>query len=274
MYRAAAALFSSLLGICLVLSGCAVSTPDMPDKKVSEAEMIITILYDNKVVDEKTTPDWGFSCLVETGETTILFDTGKNSEILLQNAEKLEISLSAIDHVVISHNHPDHTGGLDTILQKNPGIPVYFPVSLQAAFSESISKHNGVPIAVSEPRKIAEHVYITGEMGQQIKEQSLILDTGNGLVIITGCSHQGIVNILEFARNMLHKDIRLVLGGFHLQNQSNAQIAEIIGEFQNIGVKQCGASHCSGDASMTLFESSYGENFITMGVGKVLRFSY
>ena len=264
----------TLLGITFLISTSAVATPVLSDKADAEAELSITILYDNYSVTEGTRQDEGFSCLIKTHKKTILFDTGNNSEILLQNAEILGVNLAAIDQVVISHNHPDHTGGLDVILQKNPGILVYFPISFPESFIEKIIKGNGVPIRVAEPLRIGKNVYITGEMGEQNKEQSLILDTRDGLVILTGCSHQGIVNILQLAQKMFHKEIILVLGGFHLESYGISQIEEIIEEFENLGVQQCGASHCTGDAALALFKQTYGENFITMGVGKVIRYSY
>jgi len=264
-----------LLEIAILLSLCAPMKTGAQDKQDTEDELSISILYDNNTFTDNTKSDlWGFSCLIVTADKTILFDTGKNSEILLQNGESMGVNLDAIDQVVISHNHSDHTGGLGAILQKNPGITVYFPISFPANFAENIEIKNGIPIRVDKPVKIAEHVYLTGEMGDQIKEQSLILDTPNGLIIIAGCSHQGIVNILQFAKKMFHKDIILVIGGFHLKDYENAQIEEIINKFKDIGVKQCGASHCTGLSSIALFKKAYGENFITMRAGKVIQFSY
>ena len=263
-----------LLGIAILLSSCATMKTGIQDKQDTEDELSISILYDNYTFTENTKSDWGFSCLIVTADKTILFDTGKNSAILIQNAASMGVNLNAIDQVVISHNHSDHTGGLDVILQKNPGISVYFPISFPADFEENIKIKNGIPIRVDKPVKIAEHVYLTGEMGDRIKEQSLMLVTKNGLIIVTGCSHQGIVNVLQLAKKMFNKKIVLVVGGFHLQSSGNAQIKEIIEKFKDIGVKQCGASHCTGDNAMALFKSEYGENFITMGEGKVIHFSY
>jgi 7,8-dihydropterin-6-yl-methyl-4-(beta-D-ribofuranosyl)aminobenzene 5'-phosphate synthase len=261
-------------GITILISACAATTPVISDKPDAEAELSISILYDNYTVTENTKPDWGFSCLIETADTTLLFDTGKNSEILLHNSKILGINLDAVDQIVISHNHSDHTGGLDAILQQNPDISVYFPTSFPARFNESIVRRNALPVRVDKPIKLAEHVFLTGEMGDQIKEQSLILNTKNGLIILTGCSHQGIVNILQLAKKMFNKDIILVVGGFHLQSYKISKVEEIIEEFKEIGVKQCGASHCTGDTPLALFENAYDKNFIAIGVGRVMRFPY
>ena len=264
--------FLFLFAFAILISACA-TTQDKSDITDTEAELSITVLYDNYAITEGTKADWGFSCLIKTADTTILFDTGRNGEILLQNSENLGVNLKAIDQIVISHIHPDHIGGLDAVLQKKPKVSVYFPISTPSSFNENIVNRNGVPIQVAEPVKLAEHVYLTGEMGEQIKEQSLILETREGLVLVTGCSHQGIANILQLAKEMFNREIILVIGGFHLQNYDNAGIEGIIKEFKTMGVQQCGASHCTGDTAMALFENVYGENFITMGVGKIIRYS-
>jgi 7,8-dihydropterin-6-yl-methyl-4-(beta-D-ribofuranosyl)aminobenzene 5'-phosphate synthase len=260
------------LGICLLLHACSAKAPFKLLQRKSEPQQSIVILYDNESISEKTKSDWGFACLIRTAEKTILFDTGKNSEILLYNSQILGVSLDDIDQVVISHNHPDHTGGLDVVLQRNPGIPVYLPASFPAAFIGNIVKSGAMPVLVGSPLQIADNVYLSGEMGNHTREQSLILDTPQGLVVITGCSHQGVVNVLETARKMFNKDISLIMGGFHLEGYENDQVGKIIEKFAEIGVKRCGAAHCTGTVPMKLFEKKYGENFIRMGVGRVIRF--
>jgi 7,8-dihydropterin-6-yl-methyl-4-(beta-D-ribofuranosyl)aminobenzene 5'-phosphate synthase len=242
--------------------------------EIQEKEPIkITILYDNYISIEDTKSDWGFACLIEGTEKTVLFDTGTKSDILWYNAEKLNGDLSKVEQIVISHNHGDHTGGLVSVLEKNPDVTVFFPASVAHEFIDRVEGAGAKVIAVDQPRKICKNVYLTGEMGDQIKEQSLILDTPKGLVIVTGCSHQGIVNILKKAKEILNKDIYLVFGGFHLMHHSDEQVKEIIQEFKNLGVKKCGATHCTGDRAIALFKEAYGENYEQMGVGKVIEIS-
>jgi len=230
----------------------------------------MTILYDNYVYTEGTKSDWGFACLIEGIEKTILFDTGTKSDILWYNVEKLNTDLNKVEQIVISHNHGDHTGGLQSVLEKNPNVTVYFPASVAHEFTGRVERAGARVIAVDEPQEICKDVYLTGEMGDQIKEQSLVLDTPKGLVIVTGCSHQGIVNILKKAKEILNKDIYLVFGGFHLMRHSDEQVKEIIQEFKILGVKQCGATHCTGDRAIALFKAAFGENYVQMGVGKVI----
>jgi 7,8-dihydropterin-6-yl-methyl-4-(beta-D-ribofuranosyl)aminobenzene 5'-phosphate synthase len=256
--------------ICLITFLAGLATAPLQ----AEDRIVMTILYDNYAATEGVEPDWGFSCLIEGMEKTILFDTGTKSEMLYRNADRLKIDLHKADMIVISHNHGDHTGGLAEILGNNPEVSVYFPVSFPKDFSDGIQAKNAEPVRVSEPVEICRGAYLTGEMGSQIKEQSLILDTEKGLVIITGCSHQGIVNILERAKEIHQKDIYLVFGGFHLLRHSDAQIGKIIQKFKSLGVKKCGSTHCTGDRATELFKEAYGEDFVTMGAGKEVRISY
>jgi hypothetical protein len=126
--------------------------------------------------------------------------------------------------------------------------------------------------------KICKDVYSTGELegtynGLPKNEQSLIIDTPDGLVVITGCAHSGIVNILKKSKEILNKNIYLVLGGFHLLNSSDDEIKQIIKEFKSLGVKKCGATHCTGDNAIALFKEAYGQDYIPMGVGKVIQLS-
>lgn len=239
-------------------------------QSIQEGTIRVLILYDNFSHAPGTIADWGFSCLIEGLEKTILFDTGTKPEILLHNAEKLNVDLKKIDLIVISHNHGDHTGGLKTVLGKKSDVLVYLPFSTPLNFKNEIQNCGATVITEQYPKEIISGAYLTGEMGTEIKEQSLILDTEKGLVVITGCSHQGIVNILEKTKNILNKEIHLVLGGFHLGRHSEQEINEIIAEFKKYHVEQCGCTHCTGDKAMGLFKKAYKDDFKSMGTGKMI----
>ena len=233
----------------------------------------MTIVYDNYVHQEGTTADWGFGCFIEGYDKTILFDTGWHGNILLANIDTLNVELDSLDVVVLSHNHGDHTGGLSSVLSRNPNVSVYIGTSYISEFSPFISAVGGTSIAVDEPVEICEHVYSTGELEGPVLEQSLIFDTDEGLVVITGCSHPGIVNILHRAKEVLDKDIFLVFGGFHLGGHTDAEVNQIIQEFIELGVENCGPTHCTGDNAIALFSMIYGDNYIPTGTGKVIEVS-
>jgi glyoxylase-like metal-dependent hydrolase (beta-lactamase superfamily II) len=109
-----------------------------------------TVLYDNYVFKEGTKADWGFSCLIEGAEKTILFDTGTKPGILSYNVAALGVDLKQVDLVVLSHAHEDHTGGLPAVLGVKPGVEVLFPVSFGTAFAGKVAK------AGAKPRPVAD----------------------------------------------------------------------------------------------------------------------
>lgn len=236
----------------------------------SEQPLRFTILYDNYLHKEGTKADWGFSCLIEGTEKTILFDTGTQPQVLMHNIGVLGVDLSKVDQIVISHGHDDHTGGLVTVLEKTSGAAVFFPASFPPEFAGRVRNLKAEARAVDKPVEICRDVYLTGEMGDEIKEQSLIIDTPGGLVVVTGCSHQGIVNILERAVEIRRKPIHLVFGGFHLGSKSEAEMKEIIARFKSLKVEKCGATHCTGDDQIAMFKKAFGENFVPMGTGRVI----
>jgi 7,8-dihydropterin-6-yl-methyl-4-(beta-D-ribofuranosyl)aminobenzene 5'-phosphate synthase len=235
-------------------------------------KITVTILYDNYISRDNTKSDWGFSCFIEGTDRTILFDTGRNELTLLSNINRMDIDVSDLDLIVISHNHGDHTGGLDSILRRKSGIPVYFGESFPSSFEKNVTNRGAIPVRVKESIEICKHLFSTGEIQGPVNEQSIIIDTEKGLVIITGCSHPGIINILKKSQKILDKKIHMVFGGFHLLNHSEAQIKEIIQEFKTLGVEKCGATHCTGERAIALFKEAYGENYVSMGVGKILHF--
>jgi 7,8-dihydropterin-6-yl-methyl-4-(beta-D-ribofuranosyl)aminobenzene 5'-phosphate synthase len=229
-----------------------------------------TVLYDNYLYKEGTKPDWGFSCLIEGTEKTILFDTGTQPQILMHNVEVLGVDLKKVDQIVISHDHGDHTGGLPAVLEKNPNVTVFFPISFPGEFGRRVEGLKAKAQSVDKSIEICRNVYLTGEMGDEIKEQSLIIDTAKGLIIVTGCSHQGILNILKRAKEILDKPIYLVFGGFHLGNKSDAEMQEILAGFRKLKVEKCGATHCTGDTQIAMFKKAFGENYVPMGTGRVI----
>jgi len=168
--------------------------------------MQITILYDNDVYKEDLQADWGFSCLVEIENTPkILFDTGTNGSMLLSNMEKLNIDPTSIDEVFLSHAHFDHVGGLSAFLNVKSDVTIYVPPSLRGI--------RGVKevVSVSEPLKIHENVFSTGEIDHI--EQSMAIKIDEGIVIIAGCSHPRMAHIFKAASQF--GNIHAIVGGLH-----------------------------------------------------------
>lgn len=234
----------------------------------SAAESVrLTILYDNYLSNESLHTAWGFSCLVEVGKKTILFDTGGSAEILLSNMATLGIDPARIEIVVLSHIHGDHVGGLSGVLELNNSVTVYLPASFPSYFKDQVGAHGALVVEVRGPTEIVPGVWSTGEMGTWIKEQGLVVQSSKGLVVITGCAHPGVVNMVKAAKQIADQEVHLVVGGFHMFGMSKAQVQSVINAFQKLGVHQVAPCHCSGDLTRDLFHAAYGAGFFPAGAG-------
>lgn len=231
-------------------------------------EAIITIVYDNNEYDSRLTPAWGFSCVVKLREETILFDTGGDGTILLNNMAKVGINPKEIDTVVLSHIHGDHTGGLDGFLKQNNQVTVYMPLSFPQSMKQNVKSSGAIVKEVQEPRQLPHGVFTTGELDGGVREQSLLVRTSRGLVVITGCAHPGIVNIVKKAKEITGDKVYLVIGGFHLRGAFPSQLSYVVENLLQLEVEKVAPCHCSGDEARKLFEDYFGENYIDCGVGK------
>lgn len=229
------------------------------------------IVYDNNALSENLKADWGFSCLIRGLEKSILFDTGTNGKTLLINMKKLGIHPEDIDTVFLSHEHKDHTGGLEALLDRNLRVEVWLPNFFSSSFKNKIINQGSTVKEVESFQEICKGAYTSGIIEGWIKEQSLILNTGKGLILITGCAHPRIVKIIATVKELLKKNIYMIFGGFHLAPFNESEIREIIDYFRASGIKKVGPCHCSGDEARRLFVEEYKENFIDIGVGKEIR---
>jgi 7,8-dihydropterin-6-yl-methyl-4-(beta-D-ribofuranosyl)aminobenzene 5'-phosphate synthase len=261
-------IYALILIMGFIMSGQAVNSDeaDRPDNMIT-----LTIMYDNYKHDESLQAEWGFSCLIEGAEQTILFDTGGDAEVLEANFKKLNIDPNIIDTVVISHMHWDHINGLEWLVKVNKHLKIFLPDSAsEKTVKELQSKAESVTL-VSEMKCICDTAFSTGTLQHQIPEQSLCLETPEGIVVITGCSHPGIVRILKKAMELSDREIYLAFGGFHLFGHTPEQIERIIDEFKPLSVEKIGPTHCTGDMAIAMFKEAWGQNYISMGVGKQLR---
>jgi 7,8-dihydropterin-6-yl-methyl-4-(beta-D-ribofuranosyl)aminobenzene 5'-phosphate synthase len=231
----------------------------------------ITVIYDNYPFKKGFKTGWGFSCLARGWGKTILFDTGGDGRLLLSHMRGLEIDPHEIDMVVLSHIHGDHVGGLATLLEQHHGVTVVVPSSFPGDFKKGVRSFGARLQEVEGFIALCPGVYSTGEMGTWIKEQSLILESSQGLIVITGCAHPGVVKIVEAVRAHFMGDIFLVMGGFHLMGEDRKGLQRIIARFQELGVKHVGPCHCSGDGARRLFQEVYGNAFLPVGVGMEIR---
>ncbi|MCX6260881.1 MAG: MBL fold metallo-hydrolase [Bacteroidia bacterium] len=200
----------------------------------------IKIIYDNYVHENGLKPDWGYSIIIEGLEKGILFDAGTRPDIFEFNFKKMDLDAGKVDLI---------------------------PFSFSGAFKNKMVSFGLTPVLVKEPVKICDNMYTSGEFAYQIPEQALVLNTKNGLVIITGCSHPGIVEMLKEIKSTFNKNIYMVFGGFHLLDKSEQEMNSIISELKSIGVVKCGATHCTGEKQIKMIRDAFGPNFVELGAG-------
>jgi 7,8-dihydropterin-6-yl-methyl-4-(beta-D-ribofuranosyl)aminobenzene 5'-phosphate synthase len=271
----------------------------------------ITILCENSVGSlSGTLGEHGFSALIEPSEgDPLLFDTGSGLT-LLHNAGRMNKDLSLVKQVVISHGHYDHSGGLMPLLEQCGakqvlGHPSLFrsryrvkdtgecyPIAIPASREELEAAGAAFDLS-KEFRAVAPGMFLTGEVprvtdfetgdqglycdcsGQEPDstpdDQSLVLETEKGLVLIMGCCHAGFVNTVEHVAYMTgRRDIYAVVGGTHLGFCSQQQLAMTIAALRTIGIKKLAASHCTGFAASARLSREFPKEFQVAMVGYTL----
>jgi 7,8-dihydropterin-6-yl-methyl-4-(beta-D-ribofuranosyl)aminobenzene 5'-phosphate synthase len=236
------------------------------------SEVTFTVIYDNTAADPDLQADWGFACLVTGKEHNVLFDTGTKPDVFWANLEKLDVPLKDIDVVVLSHEHGDHTGGLWSFLARYPDVTVVAPAGFSTEFFERVKTAGARHQRIETPTALGDGLWVTGAVGGDIVEQALVVETPKGLVVVTGCSHPGVVEIARKVRETLDQPIHLVFGGFHLLRASPEDVHDVIRELKELGVERVGPAHCTGEDATRLFRDGYASGFVTVGAGRVLRF--
>jgi 7,8-dihydropterin-6-yl-methyl-4-(beta-D-ribofuranosyl)aminobenzene 5'-phosphate synthase len=214
----------------------------------------ITELYNNIVYDHRFTKEWGFSCFIE--EAGLLFDTGGDGAILLNNMNAAGIAPSSIKGIVLSHDHWDHTGGLEALLPRVPGVPVYVPEGFGSETLSLIEDH-ARPVIIDGWTAITDWIFTTGPLGDAIIEQSLAIKTEKGYFAVVGCSHPHISTILsEIGRRGI---VWGVMGGFHTVHKEDIDCLK--------GLSYLSASHCT--QQLDTIKERYPDIFVNGGAGKV-----
>ena len=247
--------------------------------------MKIKVLVENTAISKEFKSKHGLSVYLETAKHKILFDLGQDG-LFVKNAEKMGVDLSKVDTVVISHGHIDHGGGLKDFLAINKTAKIYIR---QCAFDKHFIKVLGLPINVGLNRKLQSNnqIIFTDELceideeltlfsnvnndgfdtksngalyakssGKLLQdnfahEQNLIVKEDGKMVLLSGCSHAGIVNILSKAEEIVGDKIHTTIGGFHLYNPPTKKYesADLI---DNLSVALCKKDcqfytcHCTG----------------------------
>ncbi|MDX9862091.1 MAG: MBL fold metallo-hydrolase [Rhodospirillales bacterium] len=241
-------------------------------------DVTITVLYNNNTGDPRLRAAHGLSCLIEGLSRTILFDTGGDGDILLDNMAVLGKDPKAVEMVVLSHAHWDHSGGLFAFLHKaRPGIEAFIPRAVSPVFRDHAALLGAKVNVVDEPIDITEGLHSTGQMGGERlpadrREQTLVFKGEGGAVVLTGCAHPGVVDIVRRAHDIVPGAIDAVLGGFHLKDSEAAVAEQVVDGLRQMGVRRMGPSHCTGEKHMGLFRRTWGDGVIGFDVGTTFGF--
>ncbi len=270
---------------------------------------VMELIPDSDIVKRKSGPNMsflaehGFSALIETEDAKVLVDTGATGIALEHNLRLLGLTMDDIDVVVFSHGHNDHTGGIgkvtgrivahpDSFLQRylTPNEKTSYELTAPAPDPEKhqIEFHRG-------STKLAKGIISTGEVerihaweelpvfkimrnktmenDRVLDDQGIVINTAQGLVVIQGCSHAGIINTIEAAKSLTGIDeVYCVIGGFHLIGPAEKKIGRTIEEFKRLGVRKIVPIHCTGFEGIKQISTQMPQNFEYCTVGCEINF--
>ena len=244
---------------------------------MGKAELEILILVENKVYSSNLIAEHGLSFYLKYKGKKYLFDTGQGLAII-NNARELNVDFNKLDGVFLSHGHYDHTGGLQKVLEVNPDLKVYgHPDIFRPMYSRRENYYKDVGfsmkredianfIPISKMTEIYSGIWLTGEIPGKIKpyskfktgslsqlkddyfkdDQSLVIETKKGLVVVLGCSHAGVINILKYINKKFADNIFAVIGGMHLKDMKKEKVEDIIDYLSDLDLKLLSPLHCTG----------------------------
>ena len=269
----------------------------------------ITTLVENTASGPGLLAEHGLSLWIEYGNSRILFDTGQ-SDLLVQNAEALDIDLTQADAIVLSHGHYDHTGGLYTVLEIASKARLYLhPAAIEPKFSRSSPGAHSIGMPDSARKTIGDREVIWTESATQVfdgigltgqvprvnnfedagglffldedcrepdpllDDQALFIESSKGLIVILGCAHAGVVNTLQRISDINRgRHFYAVMGGMHLVNADTERIERTINTFREYGLQQIGPAHCTGDNAIERIIKAFPGLCFDCSVGKKIHF--
>lgn len=267
----------------------------------------ITILVENSVHTRGLKAEHGLTILIEIGGCRVLLDTGQ-TELLLGNACSLGCSLQDLEAVVLSRGHYDHTGGLAAVCRQSPTARLFLNAAAMApkfgANPDGSARDIGMPeeskkaladagkklILTPACQEVVEGLFVTGEIPRQtdfedvggkffldercqqpdllVDDQALFVETPEGVVVLLGCAHAGVVNTLLHIEQLTNrKRFNAVLGGMHLLNASAERLNRTIAALRQRDIRLLRPMHCTGRLATYALGQHFGSGCVPGGVG-------
>ncbi|MBB1073206.1 MBL fold metallo-hydrolase [Rhodoferax sp. 4810] len=229
----------------------------------------LTILFDNIPGVANTRPLWGFAAQLRTSNGQILlFDTGSNGRVLLKNMTALNCDPQAFQWLFLSHQHWDHIGGVDSIIELNPQLTCVVHDGFSKHLTADLAELTAGCLTIDNlPVQFAPHLWSTGMFHSEPPEHALIIETQSGLHLITGCAHPGIVQLINHVQTVFKQPVQTVIGGFHLGAADETTIANTVTALLSSGIQRILPTHCTGIAAMTALKTAFGTRCLTGGAG-------
>ena len=263
----------------------------------------ITVVVDN-ISSDTVRGEWGLCLYIEYGDKKILADAG-SSDLFLTNMKALGLNIEDIDYATLSHAHYDHANGMPYFFEKNTKAKFFVRDTTEANAYRRIffyNKYIGIPKTVLEDypdriEKVSGDYQITDgvwliphktegldNIGKSEKmyrktphgwipddfshEQSLVLDTAKGLLIINSCSHGGVVNIINEVRSTFpDKEVYGIIGGFHLFRKTEDQVHKTGAHIRETGIEDVCTGHCTGESAYKRLKEELGDSLEQLHVG-------
>ena len=274
--------------------------------------MLIKTLVENTTISNDFGKEHGLSLYIETGKHKILFDVGA-SDLFLQNAKKLDVNIADIDFLVISHGHYDHGGGLKTFFKENTRAEVFvhrlaFGKHYAIRSNDELDfiglaeelKHNKQIVFTSDRFFINSRIQVFSNVlqreprlksnngllrkhevqGQMLDdtfahEQHLVIEEEGTILLVTGCAHNGIINILEHFYMLKGQMPDYVIGGFHLSSRSggdeDSEMIDRIGKYLMGTKAKFYTCHCTGIEPYKRLKANMGDNIDYLSTGNQIK---
>lgn len=273
----------------------------------------ITAIVENTAGTLDAAGEWGLALWIQADEHRVLSDTGQG-HTLLQNARLLGIDLATAEALIISHGHSDHTGGIAALIDAGfRGKTYIHPAAMKGKYQrEKIppARAKGIPpasyqallsggVAVVEtpgPTQVAPGIIVTGAIPRRnayedipepffldeectqrdplVDDQALLIETPQGWAVITGCGHSGLINTLNYAKE-LTGDGRIfsVIGGFHLFRATAERIKATTENLQAFGAELIAPCHCTGFEATGALQNQFGRRVVALRAGLTVSIS-